>query len=50
MNGGNEVPCRTTDAIGVTTVTFNDTYSEATVNMTVANFLHWLSGCSHTLR
>jgi Cu/Zn superoxide dismutase len=37
MNGGNEVPAVVTDAIGVATITFNDTYTQATVNMSVTN-------------
>ena len=44
MNGGNEVPVVTTDAIGVATITFNDTYSQATINMTVANLSSLFQG------
>lgn len=37
MNGANSVPAVTTDAIGVATVTFDDNYTTATINMTVTN-------------
>ena len=35
--GNSEVPAVTTDALGVATITFNDDYTKATVNATVAN-------------
>lgn len=37
MNGGNEVPAVTTNGIGVATIVFNSTYTQATINATVSN-------------
>ncbi|MFZ1704688.1 MAG: DUF4331 family protein [Saprospiraceae bacterium] len=37
LTGGNEVPAVTTNAIGVATITFNEEYTQATLNMTVSN-------------
>src|SRR5690606_24664590 len=37
MTGGNEVPAVTTDAFGVTSITFNEDYTQMTISMTVAN-------------
>lgn len=44
MSGGNEAPAVTTDAIGVATVTFNEDYTEATVNATVSNLSSAFAG------
>ncbi len=44
MNGGNEVPAVATDAIGVATVSFNDDYTEATINMSVTNLSSQFQG------
>jgi len=42
--GSNEVPAVVTNAIGVATVTFNDTYTEATLNVTVSNLSSAFTG------
>ncbi len=42
--GSNEVPVVVTDAIGVATVTFNDTYTEATLNVTVSKLSSAFTG------
>jgi hypothetical protein len=42
--GSNEVPAVVTDAIGVATVTFNDTYTEATLNVTASNLSSAFTG------
>jgi Cu/Zn superoxide dismutase len=42
--GSNEVPAVVTDAIGVATVTFNDTYTEATLNVTVSKLSSAFTG------
>ncbi|MBK8621238.1 MAG: DUF4331 family protein [Saprospiraceae bacterium] len=36
LTGGNEVPAVVTDAVGVATVTFDKTYTKATINVTVS--------------
>ncbi len=42
--GSNEVPAVVTDAIGVATVTFNNAYTEATLNVTVSNLSSSFTG------
>lgn len=42
--GSNEVPAVVTNALGVATVTFNDTYTEATLNVTVSNLSSAFTG------
>ena len=37
LSGSNEVPAVTTDAVGVATVHFNESFTQATVNATISN-------------
>ena len=44
LSGGNEVPAVETDAVGVASLTFNDDYTMATLNMTVSELSSAITG------
>ncbi|MGB4960540.1 MAG: CHRD domain-containing protein, partial [Saprospiraceae bacterium] len=44
LSGSNEVPSTTSEAVGVATVTFNSTYTQATLNVSVFNLSSAFAG------